>query len=89
MFVPLPREMFKSSCFAIFVICSERQYAIQGFGKSLLCVCDYLNLAITSVPKDKLEGDAADKVCFTTFSSLRVDSRFLASGCCDDSKGIG
>ena len=40
----------------------ERQYAIQSFGKSLLCVCDYLNLAISSVPKDKVEGEGADKV---------------------------
>ena len=40
---------------------SERQYAIQSFGKSLLCVCDYLNLAISSVPKDKVEGEGADK----------------------------
>ena len=64
MFAPSPREMFKSKLCVVFVIGSERQYAIQGFGKSLLCVCDYLNLAITSVPKDKLEGDAADKVSF-------------------------
>lgn len=41
---------------------SERTYALQSFGKNLLCVCDYLSMAITSVPKDKVEGEAADKV---------------------------
>ena len=66
---------------------SERQYAIQSFGKSLLCVCDYLNLAITSVPKDKLEGETADKVELGLV--FDVDSRVLASGCCDDSEGTG
>ena len=41
---------------------SERQYSIQSFGKSLLCVCDYLNLAVSSVPKESVEGEEADKV---------------------------
>lgn len=69
------------------VIHSERQYAIQSFGKSLLCVCDYLNLAITSVPKDKLEGESADKVFY--YFLCNVDSCFFASRSCDDSEGIG
>ena len=47
-------------------MCSERQYAIQSFGKSLLCVCDYLNLAISSVPKESVEGEGADKVEVTS-----------------------
>ena len=41
---------------------SERQYSIQSFGKNLLCVCDYLNLAIASVPQTELEGENANKV---------------------------
>ena len=47
---------------ALTVTFSERQYAIQSFGKSLLCVCDYLSLAISSVPKESIEGEGADKV---------------------------
>ena len=77
--------MFKSLEFIAILNISERQYAIQSFGKSLLCVCDYLNLAITSVPKDKLEGEAADKVVLCHLHN--IDSRVLASGCCDDSEG--
>ena len=45
-----------------FLIPSDRMYSIQSFGKSLLCVCDYLNLAIASVPQTELEGDSANKV---------------------------
>lgn len=44
------------------LLVSERQYSIQSFGKSLLCVCDYLNLAVSSVPKESVEGEEADKV---------------------------
>ena len=41
---------------------SERQYAIQSVGKSLLGVCDDRSLAISSVPKDKVAGEGGDKV---------------------------
>lgn len=46
---------------------SERQYSIQSFGKSLLCVCDYLSMAVSSVAKEKVEGEAADKVSVGRF----------------------
>ena len=58
----LLREILRSAIPTPFLILSERMYSIQSFGKSLLCVCDYLNLAIASVPQNELEGDSANKV---------------------------
>ena len=66
MYAPLQNEMCSSRRRRAILIPSERTYALQSFGKNLLCVCDYLSMAITSVPKDKVEGEAADKVHFYT-----------------------
>lgn len=55
------RDVLKQPLHTVLIF-SERTYALQSFGKNLLCVCDYLSMAITSVPKDKVEGEAADKV---------------------------
>lgn len=54
--------MFRSIDCCVDKVNSERLYSIQSFGKSLLCVCDYLNLAVSSVPKESIEGETADKV---------------------------
>ena len=54
--------MLQSMDWRAHIIASERQYSIQSFGKSLLCVCDYLSMAVSSVAKEKVEGEAADKV---------------------------
>ena len=62
MYGPLLSEMSSSESRCAFLISSERTYAIQSFGKNLLCVCDYLSMAVSSVPKEKVEGDAADMV---------------------------
>ena len=58
----------------LFLIPSERMYSIQSFGKSLLCVCDYLNLAIASVPQTELEGDSANKV-LSPLSQIALTAR--------------
>ena len=61
------RDIKKYDFSHLFLMFSERMYSIQSFGKSLLCVCDYLNLAIASVPQTELEGEGANKVLPPTF----------------------
>ena len=79
------RDVQKFFCTS-FLICSERLYSIQSFGKSLLCVCDYLSMAVTSVPKEKIEGENVDQVSVSR--SLQVDSSFLVPGSRFDTKGV-
>ena len=67
---------------------SERMYSIQSFGKSLLCVCDYLNLAIASVPQTELEGESANKVLLLILL-WQLDFSFSSPGSGDDSEGTG
>ena len=55
--------MFQSTlCLCFNSSSSERQYAIRKFGKSLLAVCDNMELALKHVPKEEVTGESANKV---------------------------
>ena len=58
-------------------VLNERTYALQSFGKSLLCVCDYLNMAVASVPKEKVEGDEADKTLVSLYQGVVMTQKEL------------
>lgn len=62
--VPSLDVMFQSTlCLCFNSSSSERQYAIRKFGKSLLAVCDNMELALKHVPKEEVTGESANKVC--------------------------
>ncbi|KAK8830029.1 hypothetical protein WA556_000672 [Blastocystis sp. ATCC 50177/Nand II] len=58
-------------------VANERQYSIQSFGKSLLCVCDYLSMAVSSVAKEKVEGEAADKTLVSLYQGVVMTQKEL------------
>ena len=58
-------------------VSNERQYAIRKFGKSLLAVCDNMELALKHVPKEEVTGENANKHFVALYQGLLMTDKEL------------
>ncbi|KAK8789803.1 hypothetical protein WA158_006583 [Blastocystis sp. Blastoise] len=56
---------------------NERSYALQKFGKSLLSVCDNMDLALKHVPKNEIEGDKPNASLVSLYQGLIMTQQEL------------